>query len=210
MDARGGGGLVKVIDVGRATTVMCQQGPAPRPSSSSREEHTALENWQRTIDALAKTGGAQRQKAGSTVIVKVEVLEQFLSDLVRSTAPRAGIEPDAAVPGPDVSAIDLSLQPGQKSRGPSSGAEAPTPSIDAGGNVRFSWKGMSAMPAKVDSGVGGSGSIGTGPKSSQVPEDVMANAEAMLAGGIGAGDALTEQLLAAVTNGSGRGRVDMP
>lgn len=210
MDAREGGGLVKVIDVGRATMVMCQQGPAPRHSSSSREEHSALENWHRTIDALAKTGGAQRQKAGSTVIVKVEVLEQFLSDLVKSTVPRVGIEPDAAAPGRDVSAIDLSLKPGQKSGGPSSVAGAAAPGIDAVGNARFSWKGMDAMQAKVDSGVGGSGALGAGHNSSQVPEDVMANAEAMLAGGIGAGDALTEQMLAAVTNGSGRGRVDMP
>jgi hypothetical protein len=119
MDARDGGGLVKVIDVGRATTVMVQQGLAQRAgggyssqaaaSGSQRprgSEFAPLTHWDSIIQALSKTGAAQMQKAGSTVIVKMEHLEQFLTDLVEACVPTAAAapaEPDTA-PAPSPAA----------------------------------------------------------------------------------------------------------
>lgn len=91
VDARGGSGLVTVIDVGRATAVMIQQGFANRGSSSGggsssrgRSDFVPLPKWDGIVGALNKDGYAEAQRAGSTVVLKMEVLEKFLSDLVSS------------------------------------------------------------------------------------------------------------------------------
>lgn len=96
MDARGGGGLVKVIDVGRATAVMIQQGLVQRPS-----DNVPLPHWERIVEDLSKTGAAQMQRAGAMVVLKMEVLEPFLSDLVTSSIVKEPARPPAAaVPAP--------------------------------------------------------------------------------------------------------------
>ncbi|CDF35704.1 unnamed protein product [Chondrus crispus] len=88
VDARGGSGLVTVIDVGRATVVMIQQGFASRSGPSGgnnpnwRNDFAPLPKWDDIVDELTKEGYAEAQRAGSTVVLKMEVLEQFLSDLV--------------------------------------------------------------------------------------------------------------------------------
>lgn len=90
VDARGGSGLVTVIDVGRATAVMIQQGFAHRSGSSSggnghrRNDFAPLPKWDEIVAALTKAGCAEAQRAGSTVVLKMQMLEQFLSDLVAS------------------------------------------------------------------------------------------------------------------------------
>lgn len=92
IDARGGSGMVTVIDVGRATAVMYQQGLAPRLGSSGggvshrRNDFAPLPRWDETVAVLSREGLAEAQRAGSTVLLKMEVLEQFLSDLVSSAA----------------------------------------------------------------------------------------------------------------------------
>lgn len=87
VDARGGSGLVTVIDVGRATAVMIQQGFAHRSGSSGggthrRNDFAPLPKWDEVVATLTTDGYAEAQRAGSTVVLKMEVLEQFLSDLV--------------------------------------------------------------------------------------------------------------------------------
>lgn len=92
VDARGGSGMVTVIDVGRATAVMYQQGLAPRLGSSGsavshrRNDFVPLPKWDDIVAALSREGLAEAQRAGSTVLLRMEVLEQFLSDLVTSAA----------------------------------------------------------------------------------------------------------------------------
>lgn len=94
MDARGDGGLVKVIDVARATSVMVQQGLLQRSGSRSTgaasarqrgSDYTPLPKWDEIIEAMSRRGAAQMQKAGTIVIVKMEELEQFLTDLVTTS-----------------------------------------------------------------------------------------------------------------------------
>lgn len=88
VDARGASGVVTVIDVGRATAVMIQQGFANRSGSSGgsnphrRNDFAPLPKWDDIVAALTRDGYAEAQRAGSTVVLKMEVLEQFLSDLV--------------------------------------------------------------------------------------------------------------------------------
>lgn len=89
VDARGGSGMVTVIDVGRATSVMIQQGLAHRSgwnngstSQKPRADFVAVPKWDEIVDGLALKGLAQAQRAGSTVLLRMEVLEQFLSELV--------------------------------------------------------------------------------------------------------------------------------
>lgn len=89
VDARGGSGMVTVIDVGRATSVMIQQGLAHRAGWNSgstsqrpRADFVAVPKWDEIVDNLASEGLAQAQRAGSTVLLRMEVLEQFLSELV--------------------------------------------------------------------------------------------------------------------------------
>lgn len=90
VDARGGSGLVTVIDVGRATAVMIQQGFAQRTGSSSgggsnrRNDFVSLPKWDEIVARLTRDGFAEAQRAGSTVVLKMEMLERFLSDLVTS------------------------------------------------------------------------------------------------------------------------------
>jgi hypothetical protein len=88
IDARGGGGLVKVIDVGRATAVMMQQGLVQRPV-----EHLPLPKWDTIISVHSEKGAAQKQRAGSTVVVRMERLEHFLTDLVMSSGVSPKPEP---------------------------------------------------------------------------------------------------------------------
>lgn len=90
VDARGGSGLVTVIDVGRATAVMIQQGLA-HPSSSSggggshrRNDYVSVPRWDEIVATLPRDGHAEAQRAGSTVVLRMEMLEKFLSDLVTS------------------------------------------------------------------------------------------------------------------------------
>lgn len=96
VDARGGSGLVTVIDVGRATAVMIQQGFAHRTGSScagsnKRSDFVSLPKWDEIVAALKQSGHAEAQRAGSTVVLKMEVLEQFLSDLVSSAGSNENI-----------------------------------------------------------------------------------------------------------------------
>lgn len=90
VDARGSSGMVTVIDVGRATAVMRQQGLAPRPDSSGlgvpqrRIEFVPIRKWDDIVASLTRAGYAETQRAGSTVLLRMEALEQFLLDLVTS------------------------------------------------------------------------------------------------------------------------------
>lgn len=91
VDARGGSGLVTVIDVGRATAVMIQQGLAHRMSASTsnsqrRPDFASLPKWDEIVGALTRSGDAEAQRAGSTVVLRMEMLEQFLTDLVVSAS----------------------------------------------------------------------------------------------------------------------------
>lgn len=90
VDARGAGGLVTVIDVGRATVVMIQQGLAPRnstsPSSNKKIEFVPIPRWDQIVASLTKQGLAEAQRAGSTVLLRMEALEQFLLKLVTSAS----------------------------------------------------------------------------------------------------------------------------
>lgn len=91
VDARGGRGLVTVIDVGRATAVMIQQGLAHKMSagaggSQRRSDYTSLPKWDEIVERLTRRGDAEPQRAGSTVVLRMEVLEQFLTDLVTSAS----------------------------------------------------------------------------------------------------------------------------
>lgn len=89
VDARGGSGMVTVIDVGRATSVMFQHGLAHRPgwncgssSQRSRADFVAVPKWDDIVGNLVSRGLAQSQRAGSTALLRMEVLQQFLSELV--------------------------------------------------------------------------------------------------------------------------------
>ena len=89
IDARGGSGFVTVIDVGRATAVMIQQGLAQRSGSSGgssyrRNDFVSLPKWDEIVAGLTRQGYAEAQRAGSTVVLRMELLEQFLSNLVTS------------------------------------------------------------------------------------------------------------------------------
>lgn len=96
VDARGGGGLVTVIDVGRATAVMIQQGFAQRGGSSGggssgstrRSDFMPLPKWDDIVSSLCQKGHAEAQRAGSTVVLRMEVLENFLTALVSSARPQ--------------------------------------------------------------------------------------------------------------------------
>ena len=89
VDARSGGGRVTVIDVGRATAVMVQHGLAHRTGSSNgssrtRNDFVALPHWDEKVAELTRNGYADAQRAGSTVVLRMEMLETFLKDLVSS------------------------------------------------------------------------------------------------------------------------------
>lgn len=89
VDARGGSGRVTVIDVGRATAVMVQHGLAQRTgfsngTSSRRNDYVSLPHWDEKVAALTRNGYADAQRAASTVVLRMEMLETFLKDLVSS------------------------------------------------------------------------------------------------------------------------------
>lgn len=99
MDARGGGDFVKVIDVGRASSVLFEQGLHPRSSYGSMSqadqhgtgvarasEFASLSKWDEITARLSARGAAQPQRAVSTVLMKMEELEGFLTELVASTS----------------------------------------------------------------------------------------------------------------------------
>ncbi|PXF40468.1 hypothetical protein BWQ96_09817 [Gracilariopsis chorda] len=92
VDARGGGGLVTVIDVGRATSVMIQQGFVTRnhssgPGTSGRgNDYVSLPKWDEVVASVVRDGYAEPQRADSTIVLKMEMLETFLSRLVSSAA----------------------------------------------------------------------------------------------------------------------------
>ncbi|CAN8073604.1 unnamed protein product [Agarophyton chilense] len=91
VDARGGAGLVTVIDVGRATSVMIQQGFVTRNPSSSHghlgrgSEYISLPKWDEVVASVVQDGYAEPQRADSTIVLKMEMLETFLSRLVSSS-----------------------------------------------------------------------------------------------------------------------------
>lgn len=96
VDARGGSGLVTVIDVGRATAVMVQLGVAQRlgtPGGAGsqrrpqRNDFVALPRWDEFVAELTREGHAEAQRAGSTVVLRMEALEKFLTNLVKATGP---------------------------------------------------------------------------------------------------------------------------
>lgn len=87
MDARGGSGMVTVIDVGRATSVMIQQGLAHGKSSGASQRRTdfaSVPKWNEIVASLTRSGHAEAQRAGSTVVLRMEMLEILLSRLVIS------------------------------------------------------------------------------------------------------------------------------
>ncbi|KAI0565525.1 hypothetical protein FGB62_17g327 [Gracilaria domingensis] len=91
VDARGGAGLVTVIDVGRATSVMIQQGFVTRNHSSGHgylgrgSEYISLPKWDEVVASVVQDGYAEPQRADSTIVLKMEMLETFLSRLVSSS-----------------------------------------------------------------------------------------------------------------------------
>lgn len=94
VDARGGGGVVTVIDVGRATAVMVQQGFAPRGGSSAasggairRSDFVLVPKWDDIVSEFCAAGIAEAQRAGSTVVLRMSQLERFLTALVQSVRP---------------------------------------------------------------------------------------------------------------------------
>ena len=104
VDARSGGGVVTVIDVGRATAVMIQQGFAnrggggnsggsgadgARASSGRRCDFVLVPKWDDTVAEFCKKGYAEAQRAGSTVVLRMSMLERFLTELVSSVRPPA-------------------------------------------------------------------------------------------------------------------------
>lgn len=97
VDARGGSGLVTVIDVGRATGVMIQHGLAHRTTSGGsqrRSDFASLPKWDEIVEALTRKGHAEAQRAGSTVVLRMEMLEQFLTNLVISS--KSGVDSGSA------------------------------------------------------------------------------------------------------------------
>ena len=103
VDARSGGGVVTVIDVGRATAVMIQQGFANRgggggssgsntgdgakSSSGRRSDFVLVPKWDDIVAEFCKKGYAEAQRAGSTVVLRMSMLERFLTELVSSVRP---------------------------------------------------------------------------------------------------------------------------
>lgn len=89
VDARGGSGFVTVIDVGRALGVMSQHGLAHKMTgggSQRRSDLVCLPKWDEIVDSLTRKGDAEAQRAGSTVVLRMEKLEQFLTNLVTSAS----------------------------------------------------------------------------------------------------------------------------
>mmetsp|Transcript_2814 Transcript_2814/g.8597 ORF Transcript_2814/g.8597 Transcript_2814/m.8597 type:complete len:1020 (+) Transcript_2814:105-3164(+) len=84
VDARNGGGIAKVIDVGRATAIMTAQSFAQRGGAQRRHKFAPVPMWDELVDELAQRDIAVSICANSIVFLKVEHLENFLANLVRS------------------------------------------------------------------------------------------------------------------------------
>lgn len=94
VDARGGGGVVTVIDVGRATAVMIQQGFANKGGHSAsasgatrKSDFVLVPKWDEIVGRFCQQGFAEAQRAGSTVVLQMGKLEGFLTALVSSVKP---------------------------------------------------------------------------------------------------------------------------
>ena len=84
LDARGKRGFVAIVDVGKANAVMFAQGFAPRGNSNMEKklDFSPLPQWEDLAMKMCKEGKARPQKSASTLLLKMEALEEFLFVLV--------------------------------------------------------------------------------------------------------------------------------
>eukprot|EP00189_Rhodosorus_marinus_P000646 CAMPEP_0113957330 /NCGR_PEP_ID=MMETSP0011_2-20120614/2709_1 /TAXON_ID=101924 /ORGANISM="Rhodosorus marinus" /LENGTH=1014 /DNA_ID=CAMNT_0000967879 /DNA_START=386 /DNA_END=3430 /DNA_ORIENTATION=+ /assembly_acc=CAM_ASM_000156 len=85
VDARNGGGIAKIIDVGRATAIMTAQSFANRGGPHHRGKFAPVPMWDEIVEQLSRSNKATSICANSTVFLKMEFLEEFLGSLVQST-----------------------------------------------------------------------------------------------------------------------------